>query len=80
MSIAMESAEFEVGDTVTFNAYNEPIKARVCEVKEPGEAWWQDPRWKYRLEGISKGLVSVTSGLSIEESRHFKPYDGNWAD
>jgi len=57
-------SEFKIGDIVTFNAYpNEKIKAKVCEISQDG---------KYRLEGISKALITITSGISIMESAEFR--------
>lgn len=72
----MSETEFQVGDEVTFNAYHEPIRAKVREIV-PGEKVTNNPdgRVFYRLEGISKPLVSVTTGRSIEESRYFTHTD-----
>lgn len=72
----MRGFEFERGDVVTFNAYRgEEITAKVLEVL----SYLDDP--KYRLEGISKGLVTITSGRCIIESSHYikPPIKFDWS-
>ena len=57
--------EFKRGDTVTFNAYEgESITARVVEVVNESPA-------RYRLEGLSKRLITITTGICIRESNLF---------
>lgn len=57
--------EFKRGDKVTFHAYkHEQIPAKVVERFNHGEP-------TYRLEGDGKPLVTITSGRSIRESKHF---------
>lgn len=61
--------EFKTGDIVTFRAYpDQNIKAKVVRVGRFGF----DDGITYKLEGISKPLISETSGRSIKESKHFK--------
>lgn len=62
----MRKTEFVKGDVVTFNAYHdEEIPAKVIDVKQDG---------RYMLEGVSKPLISITSGRSImESSEYVKP-------
>ena len=72
----MRGFEFERGDTVTFNAYHdEEIAAKVVELI----SIFDEP--KYRLEGISKGLVTMTSGRCIIESVHYvkPPVKFDWS-
>jgi hypothetical protein len=58
--------EFKKGDIVTFHAYeNERIKSKVCEIIEDLEGV------RYRIEGISKKLISKSDGADIEESKLF---------
>lgn len=62
--------EFKKGDVVTFHNYdtNKPIKAKVIEVTTD---FWSN-RLAYKLTGINSPLISITSGVSIVESKYFK--------
>ena len=64
----MNDIEFNIGDIVTFHNYdtNKPITAKVIEVTTFFD------RLAYKLTGISEPLISLTSGLSIVESKYFK--------
>lgn len=67
-------AEFNVGEEVTFNSYGKSIKAKVGAI-----AYDRAPftgQVSYALTGISEPLTTQTPGGSIEESKHYKPYDG----
>lgn len=60
--------EFKKGDVVTFHNYDtsKPIKAKVVEVTSFFD------KLAYKLSGINKPLISITSGVSIVESKYFK--------
>jgi hypothetical protein len=61
--------EFQKGDIITFKAYEEEIKAKVCEVLENGYLFSGDIH--YKLTGVDKPLLSYTTGKSIKESVYF---------
>ncbi len=67
--------EFKAGDEVTFNAYDEPIKATVRGIKiKDGDIYYQlraDCVRKPSGIGFTKSLVSETTGRSIQESYLF---------
>lgn len=72
----MNNPEFKEGDHVTFNAYGERIAACVRQVM-PNRLHLDgspDERTFYRLgaaENEHRSLVTVCTGMSIEESAHF---------
>lgn len=70
-------AEFNRGDIVTFRAYvDQNIKAKVIEVINANPT-------EYKLEGVEKPLISITTGRSIKESKEFKcpiKFPFKWSD
>jgi hypothetical protein len=68
--------EFKRGDKVTFNAYGNPIKAKVLEVLEDGYLF--SNQVSYKLEGISQPLITNCTGNSIEESTHYSDKPFSW--
>lgn len=74
--------EFKKGDKVTFNAYNEPVKAVVTEVlhKSVNALDKLDERQWYLLHGRDgDSLISETTGQSIEESKLFDNTPFTWS-
>jgi hypothetical protein len=68
----MNIPEFNIGDVVTFRAYaNQNIKAVVRAIISPNSGLSGD-YYSYKVEGISEPLNSITSGVSLVESKIFK--------
>ena len=67
--------EFKEGDVVTWHAYadDKPITARVLKASMVMSFPSGEMRPNYKLEGISKSLITNTSGISIIESKLFQP-------
>ena len=68
--------EFEVGDTVTFDAYMKPINCTVLEVKTVKRLISNEIEVAYKLEGkpnnkISHGYKGWTNGKCIVQSKYF---------
>lgn len=69
-----QEIEFEHSDLVTFNNYGNPIPATVIGIRPHKNVFREpDDRVFYTLTGIGHPLYTVTSGVSIVESRYFKP-------
>ena len=70
----MNLVEFKAGQKVTFNAYNEKVKAVVIDV-DPDE---KSGKIFYVLKGRDGDiLVSNCTGFCIEESVYFVPFNPN---
>ncbi len=73
--------EFKVGDKVTFKPYEKALPAVVRAIQYgmsgKGKTMFgaSDDRIFYKLGGDR--VVSVTTGRSIVESKHYKPFDIN---
>lgn len=72
-----EPAEFKKGDLVTFHAFErEQVPAKVVEYLGVETTTGLH---KYRLEGNGKPLLTITTGRSIRESKHFvEPKEFIW--
>ena len=72
--------EFQVGDIVTFKAYEKAIKAKVKEVSYGNGFNDADTTPKYHLTGIDDALFSQCSGFSIVESMYYREYKKSEGD
>jgi hypothetical protein len=82
--MSIQDVEFKVGDIVTFYPYEFEYKAKVTEVSLFNIRGVKDSTVYYTLTGteylengrkMHSQVNSVTSGLSIKESKYFKKYD-----
>lgn len=67
---SVKEIEFSKGDIVTFTAYSGEITAKVLEVLPEGYLF--DNQVTYKLEGVSKPLITHCTGNSIKESKYYK--------
>ena len=70
-------SEFNIGDTVTFKPYDDAIKAEVRKItRDPdGSVYYHlraDSKRNPNRIGLTKSLVTTTTGRSIKESKLYK--------
>lgn len=74
----MKKPEFKIGETVTFQAYEKPIKAKIKSIQygmagnNTNFVGVHDNRVFYELSGIDEPLLLVCTGLSIRESIFYR--------
>ena len=64
--------EFNLGEMVTFNAFGAHVRATVVSISRHSLLGNDDGRIWYKLSG---GVETICTGLCIEESRYFEPFN-----
>jgi len=64
--------EFNVGQWVTFHAFDKALKVQVKSVSRLNTWGKEDGRIWYEINGA---VISTCTGLCIEESRYFEPFN-----